>query len=93
MHTQTDFLGEFVRRAKLLLLSLMIIMELQMRIEQVQVMTVWSPPPSDCLLRQVNQQQTNINSWLISEGSQRFKRQNIYKPCIVFVMKEKVHWR
>ena len=77
MHTQADFLGEFVRRAKLLPLSLMIIMELQMRIEQLQAMTVWSSPPPDRPPRQVNQRKTNINPWLISEGCQRFKRRVI----------------
>ena len=87
IHTpQTDFLGELEQRAKLLLLSLIMIMELQMRIEQVQVMTFWSSSPSDCPPRLVNQRQTHINSWLILEGSQRYKRRDIYKPCIVFVM-------
>ena len=77
IHTQADFLGEIVRRAKLLPLSLMIIMELQMRIEQLQAMTVWSSPPPDRPPRQVNQRKTNINPWLISEGCQRFKRRVI----------------
>ena len=81
MRTQTDFLGELVRRAKLLLLSLMMIMELQMRIEQLHVIKFWiSSSPPDCSQRQVNPRQTNINHWLISEGSQRYRRRNIYRP-------------